>query len=321
MMWWNEFIEPEPAITVDDMYKYAQDHNTPLLSNFQPAAGLEDFWKQYRENYGYFDYQFRMRYRSFCFFMQEYGDKAKDVQPDFTYGVYGLLMKNAKKYSELYRINNIDDEEYSLLDNYNMVETLDKDTSDGNTHTSKQHTDTLTHTDNAHTDTHTHTEAAYNDTDTTTTVYGAKVTVLDEDTTQGQQTDTDTGEVSAYNEEYYSDDSKRTIVNGNRSDTKDATTTEQTHTDTVTEHIDHQQHVITDQDAYGQAGATDSNQYGQHETTDAGTGHEEYTLTRKGNIGVATGTDMMLKAWNAWQNIFNFYDVIFSDIAKDLLRL
>lgn len=321
MMWWNRFIEPEPAITVDDMYKYAQEHSTPLLSNFQPAAGLEDFWKQYRENYGYFDYQFRMRYRSFCFFMQEYGDKAKDVQPDFTYGVYGLLMKNAKKYSELYRINNIDDEEYSLLDNYNMVETLDKDTSDGNTHVSKQHTDTLGHSENAHTDTLTHTVGAYQDTDTTTTVYGQKQTTVDEDTTQGQQTDTETGEVSAYNSSSYEDDAKKTTVSGQRADTKDVTTTEVTHTDTVTEQIDQAEHVETDSNAYGVQGHTDTNQYGQHETTDAGTSHEAYTLTRKGNIGVATGTDMMLKAWDAWQNIFNFYDVIFSDIAKDLLRL
>ena len=291
MMWWNKFIEPEPAITVDDMYKYAQEHSTPLLSNFQPPAGLEDFWKQYRENYGYFDYQFRMRYRSFCFFMQEYGDKAKDVQPDFTYGVYGLLMKNAKKYAELYRINNIDDEEYSLLDNYNMIETLDKDTTDGNTHVSKQHTDTLGHSENTHTDTLTHTVGAYQDTDTTTTVYGEKQT---------------TGDVSAYNSSDYQDDAK---------------TIESTHTDTVTEQIDQAQHVETDSNVYGAQGYTDTNQYGQHEITDAGTGHEAYTLTRKGNIGVATGTDMMQKAWVAWTNIFNFYDVIFSDIAKDLLRL
>ena len=299
MMWWNRFIEPEPVITVDDMYKYAQEHSTPLLSNFQPAAGLEDFWKQYRENYGYFDYQLRIRYRSFCFFMQEYGDKAKDVQPDFTYGVYGLLMKNAKKYAELYRINNIDDEDYSLLDNYNMVETLDKDTTAGNTRTH-----------DAHTDTHTQIVDAYKDTDTTEYDYAEKITDNDRTINTGIQENTSTNTVSAYNVSDYSPDNQSTQETGAREDTDNLTVTEHTHKDTVTETIDQAKHKTTDQD-----------QFAQYDITDDGSGHEEYILTRKGNIGVATGTDMMIKAWNAWQNVFNFYDVIFADIAKDLLRL
>lgn len=299
MMWWNRFIEPEPAITVDDMYKYAQEHSTPLLSNFQPAAGLDDFWKQYRENYGYFDYQFRMRYRSFCFFMQEYGDKTSDVQPDFTYGVYGLLMKNAKKYAELYRINNIDDEDYSLLDNYNMVETLDKDTTAGNTRTH-----------DAHTDTHTQIVDAHKDTDTTEYDYAEKITDNDRTINTGTQENTTTNTVSAYNAADYSPDNQSIQETGAREDTDNLTVTEHTHKDTVTETIDQAKHKTTDQD-----------QFAKYDITDDGSGHEEYTLTRKGNIGVATGTDMMLKAWNAWQNIFNFYDVIFADIAKDLLRL
>ena len=72
---------------------------------------------------------------------------------------------------------------------------------------------------------------------------------------------------------------------------------------------------------FGSVKTTDKNEYGLHEITDQGATQEDYTLTRKGNIGVVDSTDLMKKAWDAWNRIFNFYDVIFSDIADELLRL
>lgn len=47
-------------------------------------------------------------------------------------------------------------------------------------------------------------------------------------------------------------------------------------------------------------------------------GTENYTLTRKGNIGVSTATDMMRKHVDFWEN-FNFYHYVFGIIAKELL--
>lgn len=294
MMWWSEYCKPEPIITVDDMYKRTKTLNIPLLSNYNA-----EFWANYRTNYAYFDEIFRRRYRSFAYFMQDYGSKVEDVQPEFTTAVYGVLLKNAKKYAELYRIQDIDDTEYSLLDNYNMIETMDRDTTSGNTRTHDAHTDILTHTSDA-----------YKDEDTTEYDYAEKVTDNDRTINTGEQENTKTNTVSAYNDADYEPDNKSVDSLGEREDTDNLTVTEHSHKDTVTETIDQAEHVVTDNNAYAEYGITD-----------AGSGTEDYTLTRRGNIGVTTATQMMESAWEAWNNIFNFYDTIFADIAKELLRL
>ncbi len=47
---------------------------------------------------------------------------------------------------------------------------------------------------------------------------------------------------------------------------------------------------------------------------------ESYTLTRKGNIGVSTATDMIKKHVDFWTS-FNFYHYVFSVIARELLTV
>ena len=49
-------------------------------------------------------------------------------------------------------------------------------------------------------------------------------------------------------------------------------------------------------------------------------GSENYSLTRKGNIGVSTATDMMKKHVDFWES-FNFYHYVFSLIARELLTV
>lgn len=59
---------------------------------------------------------------------------------------------------------------------------------------------------------------------------------------------------------------------------------------------------------------------GQETDTNVTAGSEEYTLTRKGNIGVQTAGDMMRihKAfWSTWE----FYQMIFDDICTELLAV
>ena len=46
--------------------------------------------------------------------------------------------------------------------------------------------------------------------------------------------------------------------------------------------------------------------------------NETVTSSKKGNIGVQTGADMLGKHTNYWKN-FDFYNLIFSEIAKELL--
>ena len=182
MMWWNDFCLPERIYTVDDMYKEAKKNNIALLSTY--GSG-DDFWKEYRDNFGYFDAIFRRRYRSFCYFMQEYGSVLSDLTTEFTLACYGVLLKNAKKYSELFRVQTISDEDYNLLYNYDMTEIMDKDIGTGNTHQSKAHTDTMTNTVDK-----------YQDVDTKVYEYG-------------EHTKIDTNEVSAFNSSDYQPDSER----------------------------------------------------------------------------------------------------------------
>ena len=49
-------------------------------------------------------------------------------------------------------------------------------------------------------------------------------------------------------------------------------------------------------------------------------GTENYTLTRKGNIGVTAATDVMQKHVDFWSK-FNFYHYVFGVIAKELLTV
>lgn len=294
MMWWNEFIEPEQIITVDDMAKYAEEHSTPLLSNW-----TADYWSRYRSNVAYFDEIFRRRYRSFAYYMQDHGDTVADVTADFTSAVYGVLLKNDKKYAEMYRVYSVDDEDYSIMFNYDMTEHMQRKVENDNVRTHDEYTDEMTDTKDGYTDTNTKTLDIAN-----------HVTTDNSTITTGQQTTTDTNEVSAFNQSTYDADSKLTKLAGQREDTDNKTITEEGYEDT-----------IEDKFEAGLKKDTVSTEYGQRKITDDDEENEEYTLTRKGNIGTVDATDLMKKAWDAWNDKFNFYDIIFSDIANELLRL
>lgn len=223
--------------TVKDMYKYSSENNTQLLSDYDA-----DFWNDYITNYQVYDKLFCRLYRSWFYFLQEHDQTTAEITSDFTEDVYAHLMLNDKKYSELFRIQVIDDDVYSLLDNYDMHEVMDKDTTSNNTNTYGQRQDG----DN-----------------------------------YAQQTNTSTKEVAPFDDNSFNNESRVTEVMGGHNDT---------HTK------------------------------GSQEDTLNNTGTEDYELHRYGNIGVATATDMMDKArkfWTPWQ----FYEMIFRDIARELLMI
>lgn len=122
--------------TVKDMYKYADDNNIKLLSGY--AA---DFWKDYRDNYQRYDNLFCRYFRSWFYFLQEHDEDIEDIVNKFVIDVYSHLMVNDRKYSELYRIHVLPDEDYSLTNNYDMHEIMDKDTTSNNTNTYGARTD------------------------------------------------------------------------------------------------------------------------------------------------------------------------------------
>ena len=122
--------------TVKDMYKYSSENTQKLLSDY-----TADFWADYKTNYIRYDKLFCRLYRSWFYFLQEHDETIAQITTNFTADVYAHLLLNEKKYSELYRINVVDDTKYSLLDNYDMTESMDRDTTSNNTNTYGQRTD------------------------------------------------------------------------------------------------------------------------------------------------------------------------------------
>lgn len=223
--------------TVKDMYKYTDDNSIKLLSGY--AA---DFWEEYRNNYQRYDNLFCRYFRSWFYFLQEHDEDIEDITNNFIIDVYSHLMLNDKKYSELYRIHVVDDGKYSLLDNYDMTEEMDRDTTSNNSNT-----------------------------------YGART---DGDTI-GAQSNTQTRRVAPFDSSTFNNESEVSESLGARSD---------------------------------------GHTKGQQQDTLNNTGTEDYTLHRYGNIGVATATDMMGKARDFW-TIWEFYEMIFRDIARELLMI
>ena len=207
--------------TVKEMYEVTKSAGTPLLSNFNAV-----FWADYIEHYTELDRYFSRRYRSFRYFAQEESDTIEVVTQNFTSSVYEHLLVNKKRYEELYRVQSVNDNDYMLLDNYNVNETVTKEGSGNGSIVSGEREDKVFNT--------------------------TKVSPFD-------------------SENFYNDT------------TSDGSTRKGSETDTT------------------------NNTY-----------NETVTSSKKGNIGVQTGADMLGKHTNYWKN-FDFYNLIFSEIAKELL--
>lgn len=219
--------------TIKELYDYSSENSVKLLSNYSA-----DFWADYNSNYQRYDSIFERLFSSFEYLRSKDEDTIAFTVDKFVNDVYNHLLINSKKYSELYRINVISDNVYSLTDNYDVTETMDKDISDSNENT-----------------------------------YGER-----QDSNSNTSGSTSTGKVSPYdNENYYNDnqlleegENEGSFTKGEQSDTLNKTYT------------------------------------------------EDYTLHRKGNIGVQTVTDMIRKHKDFW-TVWDFYEMIFKEISKELL--
>jgi hypothetical protein len=241
--------------TVKDMYKYASDNSSMLLSNYS-----SDWWKDYRDNYQLYDKIFLRFYRTWWYFQQENDQTISEITTDFTAEVYNHLMLNERKYAELYRIHVLPDEDYSLTNNYDMHEVMDKDTTSSGSDTFGQRSDS--------------------------TSYGAQ----SNSDTIGAQSNTQTNTVAPYNTSTYQNDTQVEESLGARSDSHNLGA----HTDGFTK--------------------------GAQSDSHSGSGTEDYTLHRYGNIGVMTVTDMLKKHDDFW-TVWEFYERIFRDIARELLMI
>lgn len=270
-MLWN-FQEAE-VFNVRDMYKQAQTLQKELLSDYVPSLiPAEDFWKEYRDNYGDFDRYFMKKYASLIPLFQEDYDNISDLLSGWRNDVYALLQANKKRYIELWRVNTIpDDEKYSLTNNVDYTETTDRNV----TFNKGQQINSLDGETN----------------------YGQQVVDDDKEfnyNTTNTQGSTTTNSTSAYNDSgYTATDKSETDINA--------------FTDTQDNSLTYGSHKDERDDEYTEGAREDSTE-------------EDTTIHKVGNMGVQDVNSMLTRQWSNWADRFKFYDLIFEDIAKNLLR-
>lgn len=130
--------------TVNDLYKLSKaggDDNFPLLTNF--SSGQEvDWWAEYVEYFEIFDFQFNQQFKTFVFFDQDPEDTDEEIMDKWDATLFSWFAMNDKRYSELYRIYVIpDDDSYVLTNNYDLHETYSGTNSNTGAVTTGQRTD------------------------------------------------------------------------------------------------------------------------------------------------------------------------------------
>ena len=215
--------------TINDLYKYAADNNLALLSEFNA-----DWWADYVAHSSDYDLVFRRLYYSFMYFMQSKDETIEEVTTNFIADVANILRVHSKEFEQLWRVASIPKEDYSIIDNYDMTETMDRDT-------------------------------------------GETLGTRSDSQTIGQQISGTTTKKAPYDSETFYNENDVDMTAGSRSDSQ----------------------------TYG---------------SQSNTGTEDYTLTRRGNIGTMTSSDVIKKHIELWES-FNFYHYVFGVIAKELLTV
>lgn len=286
---------------IKDIYDYNKEENNEMLSNFVSSVDPEhSFWEPYRDNYKKFDRMFMKKYRSW-FPMDQEGTLA-EIAEEFSDDVENWLTINDKRYTELYRMQTIpDDEKYSLTDNVYEHEVIDRDTTSSGSNVKGSETIT---------DTAKNQYGQQADSESKSATFAQKTIDEDISKTYGTATKTTENGTSAFNESGYSDTDRSVETDATRTDTEDNTVTHSSHTDTETNGYTHGSH--TDD-------LTNTRVDGQRTDTNTGSGTEDVKRTRSGNIGVRTVDEMLTIHKDTWVD-FSFYEMIFAEIARELLR-
>lgn len=280
-------------VRVSEMFREAQSKQEPLLSRYSGK-----FWIPYLANYNDLDRLFKNYYSSFKYFADGKNITVENATQEFTADVKSILLANAKKYEELFRLENLNDEVYNILDNYDLTETMERLT--GNTRTEnigeREDTDSTKH-------------SGTNTVDTSgneSTEYGEQH--IDEMRSNPDITTTRENTVSAYDSDEYMPREKSTETIGSHA--IDTATTQDAHTDTTASTGKETETRDLSEDTTRKTGAQ------KNDISDSGS--ENYNLRRKGNIGVMTQSDVLQKHLELW-NSYEFYQKIFSDIVNILL--
>lgn len=290
-------MEDRNVYTIGDIYAQNVQENKKMLSDY-PA----DFWEPYRNNHEYFDRRFKSLYKSWFPYDQEEAEGRKAVSDEFRLDVYAHLMANDKRYTELFRVHTIaDNDAYSLVNNVDYTETRQR--TEGRDGTDVKGSETIT--DSSSDQYGSQVVTADNE-----RVKGSETITEDNDLTRGQREDTTYNSTSAFNESTYSPVDKTEFTQGQQLDHDDRERVEGQRTDTEDLSTTYGQHTDTHSGSRTEGSRTDTSEL---DIT------ENESIRKVGNMGVQTVDDMLLKHWDNW-NLFDFYKMIFSDICRDLLR-
>ena len=185
--------------TVKDLYDWQLEQSGEhyLLSNFESEVDpANDFWENYRTNHSYYDKYFARRYRNFRYYGQDVdGENPIDeVYSNWQSELYTYLMANDKKYSELYKIELMQNNVSPTAD-YNISETRSGNRSLEAEYVSGTRTDTSSNTYGPGTTTTTGSTKAYNSAnfvDVDKTVSSTASRTDSGSVNKGEQTDNET---------------------------------------------------------------------------------------------------------------------------------
>ena len=284
---------------IKDIYNYNKEESKKMLSMFA-SSEENDFWEPYRNNHEFFDRIFMKKYRSW-FPMDQEGTLA-EVSEEFAYDVWAWLKINDKRYSELYRIQNItDDEKYSLTDNVYEHEIIDRDTSSSgsNIKGSETITDTARNQYGQQSDSESKSlsRGQQSDSESISKSFGAATKTIESATSAENESEYSNTDRTVESDAARTDGETNSYTHGSRSDSESNSYTHGSHTDDL----------------------TNTRVDGQRTDTSSGSGTEDVERTRSGNIGVRTVDEMLNIHKDMWVD-FSFYEMIFAEIARELLR-
>ena len=239
-------LEDFKVHNVKGMYMQSLVDDKPLLSSY-PG----EWWAAYRTDHQHYDRLFKKMFASWYPMDQVKDDEISEVTDEFRADVYAWLLANDKRYSEIYRINVIDDTSYDLLNNYDMTETYSGTRSGSGSRVKGSETDTESNsyvhgaqsksgsdqmvygaTSKSGSD-----QMAYGATSESgsdSTQYGSKTTATDATTIKGQHEDISINAKTAFNETTMQNTDKNDTTYGSETDTLDQDVVEGAHTDTTT---------------------------------------------------------------------------------------
>ena len=307
---------------VDEIYECCTELNVPMLSSY-----TGDFWEVYVTNHNYFDRLFMKTYKKFMAFSND-GDDVEENAIDWVGDVYSWLLSNDKRYSELWRMQELSNVDYSILEPYNISESHSTSLSKSGSDNMGAKTDTknssLSYGAVTTTDANSYIHGARSESDSESMSYGSDVTTIESENTIGSQENTNENKVSAFNESSYSPKDYQDTNLGSREDSMSSTETRNARSDSKTGSHSEQQYTDSENKSRGVGAHTDSvsdtNVYGAHVNTHTGTESESKTVTKTGNLGVFSPAKLLGEHVELWST-YSFYKLIFDEIAEQFLRI